>query len=85
MEIDSVVSKSAADYCDKTFGDKELLLKQVMMMDMVLDKNDPVDEEKKQSFLTKIAKEHLKDKKLLTGRKFLIHDASGNLTIPYNC
>ena len=83
MEFESLVSKRVNDYCDKRFGDKEIELKQVVQMDLVLDPDDPEDEEKKQKILNKMAKDHRKDAELLQSISILIHDSSGNL-VPLN-
>ena len=82
MEYESLVSKRVSDYCDKRFGDKEVELKQVVMIDLAFDPDDSDDEEKKQKILNKMAKDHRKDSELLESMNFLVHDSSGNL-VPY--
>ena len=82
MEYESLVSKRVSDYCDKRFGDKEVELKQVVMIDLAFDPDDSDDEEKKQKILNKMAKDHIKDSELIESMNFLVHDSSGNL-VPY--
>ena len=82
MEYESSASKRVSDYCDKTFGDKNIELKQIVHMDLAFDPDDPEDEKKKQTILDKMTKENKKDAEFLKGRSFLILDGSGNL-VPY--
>ena len=82
MELETLVTKNAKDYCDKIFGDKDPELKSIVRMNLELDPDDTEDEEKKEKFLQKMRREHIKDSELLKETSFLIHDSSGNL-VPY--
>lgn len=83
MEFENMITKSAKDYVEKRFGEKETELKAIVHMEMSLDPDDPDDEYKKTKFLNKMRREHERDVKAIKEvRQFLIHDASGNL-VPY--
>jgi hypothetical protein len=80
--MESIMNKTAKEYVNKVFGDKDPELKTIVEMNLILDPEDPEDEEKKQKILNKMRREHIKDSELLQGQTFLIHDVCGNL-IPY--
>lgn len=82
MEYESLHTKHAKEYVEKRFGDKEPELKAIVQMNLAFDLEDPDDEEKKQKFLNKMKREHIRDVEILKEINFLIHDASGNL-VPY--
>jgi len=83
MEIENIITKSATEYVNKTFGEKETELKAIVHMNLSLDPDDPDDETKKEKFLNKLRREHERDVKMLKEvGNFLVHDASGNL-VPY--
>ena len=83
MEIENMITKSATNYVNKTFGEKETELKTIVHMNLSLDPDDPEDEYKKEKFLNKLRREHERDIKAIKEiRTFLIHDPSGNL-VPY--
>lgn len=82
MEFETMVTKVAKEYCDKTFGNKDPELKKIVEMELTIDLEDADDLAKREQFVNKLKKENTLIAESLKERNIYVHDSEGNL-VPY--